>query len=256
MLLDQKLLIVRKNNEIPSKLKLKLQKSTIKDVTTRNLVALRSIGINASLTKFVGSSGQRNNITPKRRKIHETFSRKSVANQIVNTTAQYLLGIARANLGFSPNRSIGPHTFILVRLQWLGSRLSLNWAPQPLFSVSRAAVNVLSSAGSHKALNTNFSTVTHPNMPFSFLAFKRSHFLDHPALQSKLARYSLSKLVNGCPNWLHFFGHSNLNCSFSFVQMTRPCIHNLANFEQPGDKECFSTPVEPFTGGQETFFNS
>ncbi|XP_017409175.1 protein tesmin/TSO1-like CXC 5 isoform X1 [Vigna angularis] len=47
-------------------------------------------GTNAAVTEVVGSSGYRKYITPKRRKIHESFSGKSAADQTVNTTGQYL----------------------------------------------------------------------------------------------------------------------------------------------------------------------
>jgi len=47
-------------------------------------------GTSDAVTEVVGSSGYRNHITPKRRKIQEMFSGKATVDQTVNTTAQYL----------------------------------------------------------------------------------------------------------------------------------------------------------------------
>ncbi|XP_068483977.1 protein tesmin/TSO1-like CXC 5 [Phaseolus vulgaris] len=52
-------------------------------------------GTSDAVTEVVGSSGYRNHITPKRRKIQEMFSGKATVDQTVNTTAQYLQAIDR-----------------------------------------------------------------------------------------------------------------------------------------------------------------
>ncbi|WVZ19469.1 hypothetical protein V8G54_006791 [Vigna mungo] len=70
-----------------------------------NLVHIEQ-GTNAAVTEVLGSSGYRNHITPKRRKIQETFSGKLAADQTANTTAQYLqetdrMASSSSNLSYS-----------------------------------------------------------------------------------------------------------------------------------------------------------